>query len=295
MFTRCTHCRTTFRITAEALEVAAGQVRCGRCMQVFDATAALAEELSDLKPDAPAADRAPPASPTDATADGGGHARAVSARDAAADPSEPAASGTEPAGRADSGEDVLFLSEDWRVDAPGSAPPRRRLWAAASVLAVVLLAGQLVHHFRSRLIEQPVVGEHIAAAYTALGIDVVPRRDPSQYRIRDWVATAQQSEDGRSSLVIRAEIANRGPGPMPQPHIYLALMDRWDAVVASRIFAPEEYLADERTDATMSAGASTVAELEVVDPGPEASGFEIDVCVPRPGGGVQCANDDVFR
>lgn len=292
MFTRCPHCTTTFRITAEALEVAAGQVRCGRCMQVFDATAELADALSDLEPETPAEARAAAASPADAGVDGNEPARAEAAADAPADASDGDAAG---AARTESADGIVFLSEDWRVDAREAAPPRRRLWAAAAVLAALLLGAQLVHHFRARLVEQPVVGEHIAAAYTKLGIDVVPRTDPTRYRIRDWVAAAQQTEDGRSSLVIRAEIANRSPGPMPQPHIYLALMDRWDAVVASRVFAPEEYLDGARADATMNAGASTVAELEVVDPGPEASGFEIDVCVPRPRGGVQCANDDVFR
>lgn len=287
MFTRCPHCRTTFRITADALDMAAGQVRCGRCMQVFDANADLADHLADLESEPPVEGR-PAAAP--AGASDGSSARAAEPADggAAAD----GASGTQAgAGRSDG---LVLLSEDWRVDAPGRPPRRRGAWAAAAALAALALAVQLAHQFRSRLVEQPYVGEPVAGAYEALGIEVVPRRDPNQYRIRDWVATAEQTEGGRSSLLIRAEIANRGPGRMPQPHLYLALMDRWDDVVASRVFAPEEYLDKNRADAMMNAGASTVAELEVVDPGPEASGFEIDVCVPRPGG-VRCAGDAVFR
>src|SRR5690606_41227460 len=37
LFTRCPDCETTFRITAEALRKADGQVRCGRCARVFNA------------------------------------------------------------------------------------------------------------------------------------------------------------------------------------------------------------------------------------------------------------------
>ncbi|MGE5625696.1 MAG: DUF3426 domain-containing protein [Bacillota bacterium] len=41
MFTTCSHCHTRFRVTAKQLKAAGGQVRCGKCDQVFDAFAAL--------------------------------------------------------------------------------------------------------------------------------------------------------------------------------------------------------------------------------------------------------------
>ena len=37
MLTQCPNCQTTFRVTAEILRVAEGQVRCGRCQTQFDA------------------------------------------------------------------------------------------------------------------------------------------------------------------------------------------------------------------------------------------------------------------
>src|SRR5690606_41242397 len=43
LFTRCPHCDTIFRVTDEALAKAGGRVRCGRCANVFDATADLRE------------------------------------------------------------------------------------------------------------------------------------------------------------------------------------------------------------------------------------------------------------
>lgn len=46
LMTRCQHCRTVFRVTPEQLRVQGGQVRCGRCLQVFNA-------LEALVPDAP--------------------------------------------------------------------------------------------------------------------------------------------------------------------------------------------------------------------------------------------------
>lgn len=44
MFTQCPQCETIFRLSAEALGAAGGQVRCGRCGEVFDALLRLAEE-----------------------------------------------------------------------------------------------------------------------------------------------------------------------------------------------------------------------------------------------------------
>lgn len=46
--TCCAHCRTVFRVTTAQLQAHAGQVRCGRCMQVFNALAALAPEPAQV-------------------------------------------------------------------------------------------------------------------------------------------------------------------------------------------------------------------------------------------------------
>ncbi len=44
MYTRCPHCTTTFRLNAAQLKAHAGQVRCGRCQQVFQADQQLVEK-----------------------------------------------------------------------------------------------------------------------------------------------------------------------------------------------------------------------------------------------------------
>lgn len=51
MFTTCSHCHTRFKVTAKQLKAADGQVRCGKCEQVFDAY----EALESNKPKAAAA------------------------------------------------------------------------------------------------------------------------------------------------------------------------------------------------------------------------------------------------
>ncbi len=46
MFTQCSKCETVFRLSAEVLRAAGGQVRCGKCGEVFNALAHLAEDAS---------------------------------------------------------------------------------------------------------------------------------------------------------------------------------------------------------------------------------------------------------
>ncbi len=57
MFTRCTACGATFRVTLEHLQASAGQVRCGVCQTVFDAFVSLS--ANDPRSASPA-DGAPP-------------------------------------------------------------------------------------------------------------------------------------------------------------------------------------------------------------------------------------------
>ena len=46
MFTQCSKCETVFKLSAEVLRAAGGQVRCGKCGEVFSALARLAEDAT---------------------------------------------------------------------------------------------------------------------------------------------------------------------------------------------------------------------------------------------------------
>jgi len=46
LFTQCSKCETVFKLSAEVLRAAGGQVRCGKCGEVFNALAHLAEDAS---------------------------------------------------------------------------------------------------------------------------------------------------------------------------------------------------------------------------------------------------------
>src|SRR3974390_395622 len=66
MFTICPKCTLTLAGTAEDLRAGQGYVRCGRCLNVFNALLALSEEPSDSD-GAPAHSQADPASSSQIT------------------------------------------------------------------------------------------------------------------------------------------------------------------------------------------------------------------------------------
>jgi len=378
LFTRCPECDTTFRITADALRKADGQVRCGRCACVFNAYTELRRGTSEAYCDdgvvrktlpadplpplaasgadgdgAPLAERPEPSSfaesgeplPECATfieewnpapeGENDGEAPPAEAAGAARQTesgrgSTSAAAGADRAEAEPALDDVTLAdviheleasadepaaepSSDPQADAPraeaapnepptwivleGEASERSsRKWTFGCIAAALLLAVQVTHHYRAQLAATALVGPWLRSAYAFLGSDVAPHWDLAQYEILDWTAIAEPNSEGQGSLTIAARLYNRGPRTQPFPHVQVQLKDRWERTVGSRIFSPSEYLsADVPANGEMHAGKTAKAELSIVDPGPDAYGFELDVCIPRNGGELRCAADEVFR
>ncbi len=178
------------------------------------------------------------------------------------------------------------------LQAQGDASTRSYVWTLSSIALALALALQVVHHFRVPLASETLIGPVVRGSYALFGVDLMPEWDLDQYEILNWVAT----EAGLGNLRITAQIRNNGPRTQPYPHIHLELKDRWEAVVGSRVFEPVEYLQPE-TDISspMVAGVTVPADFAVVDPGQDAYGFELDVCIQRNAGWLSCASEQVFE
>jgi predicted Zn finger-like uncharacterized protein len=311
LFTRCPECDTTFRVTDETLKKANGQVRCGRCASVFNAYAELYDPTAksfEAEPkrrvDKPARNAPKPlpagAAPTDPAA-----ATQTKPADGAESTGGANTTDTSPSVQAISATEVDRVLAVETAAAPESpyewlraedqVPQRSRWWTAAAALALLALGVQVIHHFRSRLAGHATFGPWLTATYEALGSEIAPSWDVHQYQILDWIATAEPNSRGLGSLKITARIQNRGPSSQPYPAVQLRLKDRWEAALGSRMFTPAEYLPrDTPRGRMMSPGETTRAELEVVDPGPDAYGFELDVCIEVEASLVTCGTDEVF-
>ena len=164
-----------------------------------------------------------------------------------------------------------------------SAPPRR--WRAASAAGAValtlLLLVQLLHHNRDALGAMDGIGAPIAALYARLGMPLEPHWDLGAYDVKQWGAA---TDNAPGSLRLRASLVNRARRAQPYPLLRVTLEDRFGAKVARREFTPQEYLPGRTAPAQLLApGARADADLSLADPGAEAVGFELDVCLKRAG------------
>jgi hypothetical protein len=91
-------------------------------------------------------------------------------------------------------------------------------------------------------------------------------------------------------MSVRASLTNRAPFAQPHPVLRLELDDRFGESIAVRDFEPHEYLKDPSEASRMlDPGASAEADLEIVDPGQEAVGYQLDVCLRESAALLRCA------
>jgi predicted Zn finger-like uncharacterized protein len=164
---------------------------------------------------------------------------------------------------------------------------RRWPWVAGIATLAFLLVVQVVHARRNDLVRDPVLGPVLAGTYDALGLSALAPTDLSAYELRQWGAASDPRESNR--LMLRASIVNRAAYSQPMPLLRLTLLDRFGGKLGPLDVRPVDYLPGSGTQTLLEPGQRADALIRIVDPGTEAVGFEIDVCLPADGG-VRCAN-----
>jgi predicted Zn finger-like uncharacterized protein len=213
--TRCPDCGTAFRVQPAQLSARGGKVRCGKCSHVFDGVAALiAESPQNTQPEA---ETEP--SPQLALFTAARKSPVAGAGEAA----------NEEAPIAD------FLDE-----AP--PPPRAVAWTVGAALALIVLAAQAVHYFRSEIaVLIPETRPYLAAACATLKCDLKLPRRPKQMAIE----SSDLQADGRRDnvIVLNAVLRNQAQFAQEYPALELTLTDERDEAVARRVLMPADYLA----------------------------------------------------
>lgn len=165
--------------------------------------------------------------------------------------------------------------EPWMEDAE---PPRRGwAWTLGSVALLLLLAAQALHHWREPLAHHPTLGPAVVTLYAALGEPLAPELNLRAYTVTQGRVDAA-AEAG--ALRVSAVITNRTGVPQERPLLQVTLEDRYGAPIGRRTFHPEEYAANSATPTSpMAPHEELPAMVEVADPGNEAVGFKLDVCI----------------
>lgn len=166
---------------------------------------------------------------------------------------------------------------------------RTAIWAAASLVLVIGLLAQAIHHYRQELVRHPRLGPTLLKVYAAANLPLAPNWDVTGYEIQQWGVAADPAATG--TLRLRASIMNRAGFAQPYPLIQLTLEDRWGERVGARAFEPAEYLGPGTpTDRLLAPNQRVNADIGIVDPGEDAVGFHVDVCL-RTESGTDCASE----
>jgi predicted Zn finger-like uncharacterized protein len=170
-----------------------------------------------------------------------------------------------------------------RADLPEINAPRRQqlppaVWITAAATLALLLVFQVIQ----------TNGEWLSAHAPLLDGDGKPAATLATYQLRQWGVTGDPGANG--TLRVRASIMNAAAQLQPYPLLRVTLADRFGTRVGAREFEPAEYLG--KAPARMLAPGERVdATLNILDPGKDAEGFEIDVCIRTAEKRIVCAAD----
>jgi predicted Zn finger-like uncharacterized protein len=261
LITRCPACRTMFKVVPDQLRISDGWVRCGKCEEIFDASAYLQEEAS-VAPAAAAAQAAEDPVPVEAVGDavpgpipGGVDFELQDVHDdapALIEPIRPSApaplASSDSAGRdaapavaagGAQGSPAASLSfmRQARKSSRWHRPLVRATLGLLSLALALGLALQLLVQERDRIAaREPGLKPLIEEACHWLDCQVRPLREIDAVVIDSSAFTKVRGDMYRLSVTLK----NREPVELAMPAIELSLTDALDVPLARRVLQPAE-------------------------------------------------------
>lgn len=243
--TACPACSTCFRVQSQQLALRQGRVRCGKCGEVFDALARLAEAPEIPQPEANI--ETPPAESETVGA------YTYTIIDKPSDPPPAPPSQPEP--------ELPVISDSAPVaELPEITPPRRR-WQTPVVLTLLVLLAclQTIFYLRTPIAAHwPAVRPYLVAACDALSCQVPLPQQADLLVIDD--TDLQEDAEYQGLLRFSGVIINQAAFTQAYPLLELTLTDMTDRPLLRRMFRPHEYLTAE-TD--IAAGLEAGEEVPV--------------------------------
>ncbi|MGH8292717.1 MAG: DUF3426 domain-containing protein [Gammaproteobacteria bacterium] len=177
---------------------------------------------------------------------------------------------------------ALYRDTQLPPSEPRVAPvPRRRAvisgWGVGAVVLLVLLAIQLTNANRLALSETAVIGPSLGAVYAALGHPLQAAPQPDSWVISSINVTSDPETPG--ALSITGSLQNHADFAQAWPLLRVELTDRYGDALRARDFTASEYLPANRPAIWLGSGMATHFRIDVVDPGPNAVGFQVQACL----------------
>jgi predicted Zn finger-like uncharacterized protein len=220
-FTRCPHCNTCFKIAEDQLDLRQGRVRCGHCLQAFNAREGYVvtqpASLATLDPMSTAQMVAESLSQVIAT---------------------PASAATTLIEDSSSPEELVVPVEK-------KHRTKQRIFSIllglASVLLLMTLLGQAVYFFRNDLaVRYPNVKPALLAYCELLQCSLPLPQKAELMSIESSDLEAVPAQENQ--IILNALLRNRAPYAQAFPYLELTLNDSQDAPLVRRILRPADYL-----------------------------------------------------
>ena len=284
----CPHCQTSFRITKAQLNAADGSVRCGSCLQVFNAVDQLEQASPASTPDDdnatpdttitaepsqnPLSQQQTPATETMAQPDqGSGHEAKI------------ASAPVEFNGHQQQTIDQLIEElDEQESESTVNTPQHRRVrWIIAALALSLLLLGQFAWFNLPVLSLNPALRGAYATMCQLLDCTLPPQVNIQAIRSLELVVRSHPNH--QDVLQVDTVIINEASHTQPFPDLQLTFTDINGRVVANRTFTPPEYLAGELAGSLVMPKAQPVRlGLEIIDPGEEAVNYQLKFSASQP-------------
>ncbi|HVC37384.1 MAG TPA: zinc-ribbon and DUF3426 domain-containing protein [Gammaproteobacteria bacterium] len=155
-------------------------------------------------------------------------------------------------------------------------PRTINVWGVGVAFMALLLGIQFVNAQRLVLSQYPGIGPPLSALYSALGSPVAAPPRPSAWLVSNINVTSDPDTPG--ALSITGTLANSASLAQPWPILRIELMDRYGDPLRARDFIAKIYLPVNQAAAWLNPGMAARFRIDVVDPGPEAVGFQVQPC-----------------
>ena len=276
----CPHCHTTFRITSAQLKAAKGSVRCGSCLQVFNAQEQI--ESQQERPDnadTPALEKTekqPQRSPQSAPKP------SSTSENKTKKTAVPTTSQTDTAniGDYDHHSNIDSLIKELN-DREAQATIRKQRyhqkqkhWGIMATVLVLLLTMQAAWFNRNSWSLNPTLRPAYIVICHLLTCHIPPLVNLKAIRSIDLVVRSHPNN--KEALQVDAVIVNEANHPQPFPNLELTFTDINDKLVANRTFSPSEYLGGELAGSDEMPPAQPIRiRLDILDPGERAVSYRL--------------------
>ena len=298
LITTCAHCQARFRVTPLQLNARQGQVRCGRCSQVFNGFQILErfpdddtggrllaeQERREIERGVSPPVGSPAPAPHVSSADGAVDLPIFDEEPAAPAPApapapEPPAPEAPPAAAPRRTRRWLRHEPHLSLDMDPPEPPARA-WRFAAALAALVLALELAYAYRAPIAQRyPVVRPTLDAACVHLGCTVPYSRDETALKLED--SELLEVPGKPNEIALGARIRNLGGIAQEFPHLELTLTDLTGQAAVRRVLRPTDYLGRPLSyGEVIPAGVEVAVQLRLETPRLKATGYQLLVFYP---------------